>query len=126
MKLLIKKYLLIFLGSVSLIFGIIGIFFPVLPTTPFLLLASLCYLKSSRFLYEWLINHKIFKPIIKNYMEHKAILRRTKIYALIFLWISLIISMLLISNIYLSLVLSAIGIGVSIFLLSINTIDESK
>lgn len=124
MKSNIKKILLIFIGSTSLALGIIGVFLPVLPTTPFLLLASICYLKSSSRLYEWLTNHKVFKPIIKSYMEHKAITRRIKINALLLLWASLTISMVLISNIYFYIILSAIGIGVSIFIISINTIDK--
>lgn len=124
MKSYITKYLLIFIGTLALSLGIIGIFFPVLPTTPFLILASICYLKSSKRLYKWLMNHKLLGSFIKNYMEHKAISRRTKISALSLLWISLIISMILISNIHLNILISAIGIGVSIFLLSINTMDD--
>lgn len=124
MKSYITNYLLIFIGTLALSLGIIGIFFPVLPTTPFLILASICYLKSSKRLYKWLMNHKLLGSFIKNYMEHKAISRRTKISALSLLWISLIISMILISNIHLNILISAIGIGVSIFLLSINTMDD--
>lgn len=126
MKEIIKKYLLIFLGSVALTLGMIGIVLPILPTTPFLLLASFCYLRSSKQLYQWLINHKLLGPVIKNYMVHKAVTKRAKTCALIFLWISLIVSSVLIFNIYLSLLLASIGIGVSIHLLSLKTLNKNN
>ncbi len=123
MKILfIKQYLLILLGSLAMLIGIIGVFLPVLPTTPFLLLAAFCYMRSSKRLYEWLINHKIFGAYIYNYMTHKAVTKSTKISSLTFLWLSLIISMLIISNIYISLILLAIGVGVSIHLVTLKTL----
>lgn len=57
----LKKYLLIIMGTISLILGTVGIFIPILPTTPFLLLASYCYIRSSKKLYNWLINHKVLE-----------------------------------------------------------------
>ena len=59
-KPIVKKYALIALGSLSLALGFVGIVFPVLPTTPFLLIALYCYLRSSKRLYVWLIHHKLF------------------------------------------------------------------
>ncbi len=120
----IKKYLLIFLGSLSLVLGIIGIFLPLLPTTPFLLLASFCYVRSSEKLYNWLINHKIFGNYIYCYLTYKAIPRKTKIGAIIFLWSTLIISMILLSSLHLRIFLAAVGIGVTIHLLTLKTLSR--
>lgn len=118
----IKRYLLICLGSVSLAIGIIGIFLPILPTTPLLLLAAFCYLRSSERLFHWLINHRIFGAYIYNYMSHKAITKSLKIGTISFLWITLCISMFIISNIYMTILLLVIGIGVSIHVMALKTL----
>ena len=68
-----KKYLLIIVGCISLGLGVIGMFLPVLPTTPFLLLSAGCFLRSSKSLYDWLLNHKHLGGYIRDFIEHKAI-----------------------------------------------------
>jgi len=117
-----KKYLLILSGTISLMIGLIGIFIPVLPTTPLLLLSAYCYLRSSKRLYNWLVHHKILGIYIYNYLTYKAVPKSTKIGSLIFLWLTLIISTVIVSNIYLRLFLILIGIGVSIHLLFLKTL----
>jgi uncharacterized membrane protein YbaN (DUF454 family) len=54
------KIFLIIVGSLSLALGVAGIFLPLLPTTPFLLLSAACWVKASPMLYSWLLNHRIF------------------------------------------------------------------
>ena len=65
--------------TISLALGILGIFLPLLPTTPFLLLTAALYFKGSFRLYNWLLNHRYFGPYIRNYRENKAIPLRAKI-----------------------------------------------
>ena len=84
------KYLLAGLGLLSLSLGILGIFLPVLPTTPFLLLASVLFLKSSKSLYDWLMNHPKLGPYISNFLVHKAIPLRVKIVSVSMVWITLL------------------------------------
>ena len=72
------KTLYIVLGSISLALGILGIFLPLLPTTPFLLLTAALYFKGSPRLYNWLLNHRHFGPYIRNFRENKAIPLRAK------------------------------------------------
>lgn len=119
---LIIKYLLIFVGSISLVLGFIGIFLPILPTTPFLLLASFCFIRSSKPLYHWLINHKLFGTYIYNYITYRAVKRGTKIGALIFLWSTLSISILTISSLHLRILLVSVGVAVSIHLFTLKTL----
>lgn len=118
----VKKFLLFVIGTVSLILGTIGIFIPLLPTTPFLLLSSFCYLKSSKRLYSWLMNHKVFGSYIYNYVTYKAVKKSTKIVAIIFLWISLGISSYLVQSLYIRIFLLIIGIGVSFHLLTLKVL----
>jgi len=121
----IKQYLLIICGSISLILGIVGAFLPVLPTTPFLLLTIFCYLRSSHRLYQWVINNKIFGTYIYNYMTYRAISKSTCIHTFIFLWLSLILSMVIIKDAWIVFVLICVGIGVSIHIFTLKTIDET-
>ena len=80
------KTLCIILGSLSLALGIVGIFVPLLPTTPFLLLTAALYFRGSSRLYQWLLSHKYFGPYIRNYRENKAIPLRAKVYSLLLMW----------------------------------------
>lgn len=121
---LIKKCLLILAGSLSLVLGVIGAFVPVLPTTPFLLLSAYCYLRSSKRLYNWLINHRVFGTYIYNYLTYRAITQRTRIVALIFLWVTLFTSASLANNLHLRLFLLAVGIGVTIHLFALKTMSR--
>lgn len=84
------RYILVFLGSVSLALGIIGIFVPMLPTTPFLLLTAALYFRSSPELYEWLMNHPQLGTYIRNFRENKAIPLRVKIVSVTLVWVTLL------------------------------------
>lgn len=120
----IVKYLYIIGGSLSLILGIVGIFIPVLPTTPFLLLASFCYLRSSERMYNWLMNHKIFGAYIYSYLTYKAIPKKTKVGTIIFLWATLITSIIIVSSLHISIFLIVVGIGVTIHLMMLKTLSQ--
>ena len=119
----IKYYIYLSFGSLSLSLGIMGLFLPVLPTTPFLLLSSYCFIRSSKKMHFWLTNHKIFGTYIRNYIEHKAIKKSDRIKALAFLWTTLIITMNVSSHLHLTYFLIVIGIAVSIHLFKLNTLD---
>ena len=122
---MLKKRLLIAGGTLSLGLGIIGMFVPVLPTTPFLLLTAYCYLRSSGRMYDWLMNHRIFGSYLKNYLEYHAISARAKTVSLIGLWASLTASFLLVASPVVRLILVLVGVGVSAHLLTLKTIPKS-
>lgn len=84
-----KKLFLIIVGSISLALGVIGIVLPLIPTTPLLLLAAACYVRSSYKLYIWLINNKHFGHYIQNYREGKGIPLKAKIIGISLIWISI-------------------------------------
>ena len=77
----ILKAFFITLGTVFVIIGFIGIFLPLLPTTPFLLLAAICYERGSEKFHSWLVNHKYFGPPIVDWQARKVIRIQYKILA---------------------------------------------
>lgn len=79
------RLFLVFLGTVFVVIGIVGIFLPLLPTTPFMLLAAACYAKSSSRFYNWIMNNKVFGPIIREWREYRSIPRKAKWFAMGFL-----------------------------------------
>ena len=83
------KTLLAILGAVSLALGIAGIFLPLLPTTPFLLLSAALWVRSSPRLYAWLLAHPRLGPYIRDFREHRAIPLRAKLLSLTLLWLTL-------------------------------------
>lgn len=122
----LKRILFLILGSVSVLLGSIGILVPVLPTTPFLLLAAYCYLRSSHPLYDWLIHHKILGKYIYHYLEHKAVPLQTKIGAILILWASLTASMILVDNPVVRFILAGIGLAVTVHILSLKTVRPDQ
>ena len=92
------KYLFIIIGSISLILGVIGIFLPLLPTTPLLLLSATLYIRSSKKLYNWLINQKYLGAYIRNFQEYHAIPLRAKIISISMVWITLIYCAIIVSE----------------------------
>jgi len=121
------KFLLISAGTISIFLGFIGIFIPILPTTPFLLLAAALYSKSSDKFYNWLINNRLFGSFIRNYREGKGITLQAKFISLTSLWLVLGSTIIYaIENIYLKILLLLIAIGVTIHLLLIPTFLDRK
>ncbi|MDO4497308.1 MAG: YbaN family protein [Bacteroidales bacterium] len=116
------KKILALLGIVSLVLGIIGMFLPVLPTTPFLLLSSWLFMKSSDRLYYWLMNHRVFGPYIQDFMVHKSIPLHTKVIAITMLWVSLICCALFATDkLILRIMFLTLATGVTIHILRYKT-----
>ena len=119
------KQALIIAGSFFVGIGVLGIFLPILPTTPFLLLAAVCYARSSKKFYNWLLNNKWFGKYIKNYRERKGIPLKLKILTVSLLWGTIIFSAFFIIQIlFVSIILILIAIGVTIHILSIRTLKQ--
>ena len=86
----VKRLFLITVGSLSLGLGIVGIFLPLIPTTPLLLLAAACYIRSSKRLYHWLITNKHFGQYILDYREGKGIPLKAKVIGVTMIWVSML------------------------------------
>ena len=110
-------------GLAAVGLGLLGIILPLLPTTPFLLLAAACFVRGSDRLHDWLITHRRFGPLIRQYREHHAIPLRTKLSTLLLLWATLIFSGLFVLEVLWGrLLLLIVGIGVTLHLLSMRTL----
>ena len=86
------RMVLLIVGWLSVALGVIGIFVPVLPTTPFLLLAAACFARSSRRFYLWLVEHPKLGPWIRDYLEGQGIPLKGKVYTLLLMWASITLS----------------------------------
>ena len=118
----ILKFILLLIGLISLGLGILGIFVPLLPTTPFLLLSTALFMRSSNKLHSWLWNHKYLGKYLQNYLLHKTISKRTKLSSLILLWITIISTVIFVIEILLiKIALLLIAIAVTIHILSFKS-----
>jgi uncharacterized membrane protein YbaN (DUF454 family) len=123
----VRRWILIILGTLALGLGIVGVFVPLLPTTPLLLAAAACYLRSSDRMYGWLLNHRWFGPLITNYRQHRAITKKHKIMTLALLWATIGYSSIWAThNLVLRICLWAVAVGVTIHVLSLRTWKEGS
>ncbi len=117
-----KKWLYVVAGITSLSIGAVAVVIPLLPTTPFLLLAAACFLRSSDRLYHWLMNHRIFGSYIRNYREHRAMSVPSKIFVISLLWITIGYSIVQVVQILLvQILLFMIASGVTIHIITLKT-----
>ncbi len=107
-----------------MILGTIGVFLPLLPTTPFLLLSAACFIRSSEKLYNWLINHKLFGKYIENYIKYRAVSIKLKACTIALLWATVSISILSIDITWVRILLVIIALGVTTHLLMLKTMDK--
>lgn len=122
----IVKLLLLAAGTLCVMLGVIGIFVPVLPTTPFLLLAAACYARSCESCYAWLLEHRWFGRFIRNWHERRGITRRQKTAAVAFLWAGIALSVAFGTNLWwVRLMLVAIATCTTLYLLlGLKTLEQ--
>jgi len=117
------RALLILLGTTALAVGIIGIFVPGLPTTPFLLIASGCYVRSSERLYRWLTSRTWYAESVGTFVEKRALPLKTKVITLLLVWSTLgYLALFVIENIALKGLILALVLTKTILISSIKTV----
>lgn len=120
------KAVLVVLGFFFTGLGLIGIIIPLLPTTPFLLLAAACFARSSKHFYNWLLNNKLFGKYITSYLDGKGVPLVTKIISVSLLWITIITSaVFFVSLFWVKVLLLLIGLGVSVHIIGIPTFRQN-
>ncbi len=119
----VKRGLLAACGLAAVGLGIAGIFLPLLPTTPFLLLAAACFFRSSERLYGWLLNHQRLGRYVRQYRENRAVPLKAKLATLLLLWATLAFSGLAVATtLWARVLLLAVGVGVTLHLLAMKTL----
>jgi len=118
------RWTLLTAGFLATALGVLGIFLPVLPTVPFLLLALACFARSSERFYNWLLEHAHFGPIVQPYINGCGMSRGSKVKAITLLWASISLSaFFLIELAWVRVLLLVIACAVTFYLLSLPTIS---
>jgi hypothetical protein len=116
------RILLLVVGTMSVIAGLIGILLPLVPTTPFLLLAAWCFARSSPRFYRLLLGNRWLGPYIRNYREGRGLTMAAKVSTLVVLWLAIASTVWFIAPMpWARVVLIAIATGVTIYLLRLPT-----
>jgi uncharacterized protein len=118
------RYALLAIGWLSVTLGVIGIFLPVLPTTPFLLLAAACFMRSSKRFYLWLVNHRQLGPWIVDYLEGQGIPLKGKVYAISLMWLSIGLSCYLVPLFWARAFMLSSAVLVSLYIIKQKTLTK--
>lgn len=116
------RYLLLAMGWLSVALGFIGIFVPVLPTTPFLLLAAACFVRSSQRFYNWLVMHPRLGPWFRDYLDGNGIPLKGKVYAIGTMWLSIGISCWLVPLVWARIGMLISATLVTLYILRLRTL----
>jgi len=117
-----RRTLLIIIGTLCVALGVLGVFLPVLPTTPLLLLGAVCYARSSERFYHWLMTNRWFGEYIRNYREGRGIPLKQKILTISFLWLTIGYAVWFVVSLWwVKLLLLGIAVGVTVHLLRMRT-----
>jgi len=123
----LKRKLLFIAGTLATGLGILGIFVPILPTTPFLLIAAACYMRSSQKFYNWLLNDRFLGAYIKNYLQGKGMPLKVKILTVTLLWITIGLSVWFVAqNAIIRVILILVAIGVTTHITRIKTFKVNQ
>jgi hypothetical protein len=123
----IKRLLFVTLGTIFLVVGIVGILVPVLPTTPFLLLAASFYARGSRKFHNWLVNNRILGAYLKHYVNGKGMSLRAKLFTILLLWTAISFTVaFVIDELVVRIILILVAIGVSVHIALIKGYKKVK
>lgn len=118
----LMRYALLGCGWVALAIGAVGLFVPILPTAPFVLLAAACFMRGSDRLHAWLTEHPTFGVHIRDYLAGNGLQRRSKVMALATLWASVLTStVLLVPIIVVDCIIVGIALAVTLYILRLPT-----
>lgn len=111
------RSLLLVIGWLSVAGGVIGIFLPLVPTVPLLLLAVTCFARSSDRFHRWLLEHARLGPLVRDYLDGAGIPRRARLSAITMVWVSVAISAWFVPRPWVRILLLGIAVCITIYLL---------
>jgi len=116
----------VIVGTIALVIGAIGLFLPVIPTTPLVILAAACYYRGSERLHTWILRSRWFGETIKNYQAGRGLTRDTKVRAIFLMWTTIIISAwFFVSNHFVRVAMIGVAIGVTVYLVRLPTLERN-
>ncbi|WP_181298862.1 YbaN family protein [Pseudomonas sp. Q2-TVG4-2] len=118
----VARYALLVVGWLSVALGVIGIFLPILPTTPFLLLAAACFVRSSQRFYNWLVTHPRLGPWFRDYLEGNGVPLKGKVYAITTMWLSISLSCWLVPLFWARIAMLFTATLVTLYILRLKTL----
>lgn len=119
------KVILMIVGWLSVTLGVIGIFLPVLPTTPFLLLAAWCFMRTSPRFYNWLISHPKLGKYLVYYLEGKGIPLKAKVYSIVLMAMGMSFTIYWVPLIEIKILLPLVGFLVALYIVRQPTLALS-
>ena len=121
------RVLLVVAGCASTALAILGLFLPLLPTVPLLLLAAACFARGSQRCHRWLLEHRHLGPMVRAYQGGRGIPRRAKWTAIGLVWFSIALTMFLVPGpVFIKVLLPIIGVGITAYLLRLPTISPCE
>ena len=115
---------MIVVGFCATALAVLGIFLPLLPTVPLLLLAAACFARSSERFYRWLLEHRHLGPMVRDYLDGRGIPLRAKVTAIGMIWVTIPISAFFVPIPWVRVLLIAIGLGVTVYLIRLPLREE--
>lgn len=122
---ILKNVMLIIFGIILLSLGTVGIFLPLLPTTPFVIGAAACFSCAPK-LRAHIMRIPVFSKYIENYKYRAGLPKKTVVFSLVFLWASLLISCILVASAWITLLLSVIGVCVTIHIIMVSRLKKPE
>jgi uncharacterized membrane protein YbaN (DUF454 family) len=112
-------------GAIALGLGVLGIFLPLLPTTPFVLLAAACFARGSERFHQWLLANRTFGPMVYEWERHRSLPYRTKITAIVLMSVTMSISIFFfVKPLWLQVGLALFGVGLAVWMYRLPSRDR--
>lgn len=121
-----QRYFLLILGWLAVVLATLGVVLPLLPTTPFLLLAAWCFARSSPRFHDWLLNRSVFGRYLRHWQKYRAMPPGAKSRAIIFIIVTFAFSLWLVKLLWVRMVLLVILGGLLIFMARLPVVDEGQ
>ncbi len=122
----VVRAVLLLCGGLALVAGVVGIFLPLLPATPFFILAAACFARAYRPFHEWMLAHNLFGPMLREWHHHRSIPYRTKLVAIVTMLVSFGSSILLVVKpLWLKALLAVIALVLATWMYRIPSRDRA-
>ncbi|NIF30697.1 DUF454 family protein [Enterobacter sp. Cy-643] len=121
-----KRLILLIIGWLAVVLATLGVILPLLPTTPFLLLAAWCFARSSPRFHHWLLYRSWFGSYLRHWQTHRAMPRGAKPKAILFILVTFALSLWLVKIVWVRILLLVILCALLVFMWRIPVLDEAQ